>query len=434
MKLSRFSIALMAVAISLLLVVQVYAQDTVMTCCVSNGGEIDRCKLGKSPRKSCTGNTFSVQFGLKTADDALNSRLNDAESRISAAETEIKLPFTSSRIDANAIAINANASADSTLRARVSANEGEIGPPGANSNIDINAGNIDTNEENIRKNYAEIIGGIDYDESGYSFTQIDKIQDEIGTPFSYSRIDQNEANAAANGVELVQGVIATGSGSIGHDSGNYYRTITYNPVSGDLIFRGELNHSLDPVPVPYDPFNTLANKQAMRDGLAGFWYCTVGDRIANSDIQQLLDFKPDDRTLAVEAGFDPNTMFENLCNVDDGCFAFKFENLYGGATQDLFPYGRLLVRRDSTPPGYEAIRALADLPLRGWFFGPKGTLSHGGTGEVYIALSAPDLVRLLSAQGWTEPDMPDGTDDVVVNLDKQVFNLLFKPNGESRGR
>jgi len=463
MQLKKLLIGLMATTLLSLFFVQVYAVDTEFTCCITTGGDIKNCQAGLIPAKVCTGQSAQLTLTTKARTDQLQTDLETeiadrmaADTAEAAARAAADNAETTARIAADAalqsqITTNAGSAgtAHTNLQNQITTNATEIGKNTdeimVGNGMDRNSSKIDINFEAQTRHRHELTDNgasglpssrIDGHESDIGFnissiqrlgeeligtgtglgdTRVDRNTDEIigGGNYNPSRIDILEEDVAAiDTSELVQGVIATDSGSIGH-GGNYYRTITYNPDSGELVFRGEFNHSLDPV--------NIDNGETPD----GFWYCTVGDRVVNGDIQRLLGLQPNDNSLAIAAGFYPGAT-GGLCD-SGGCWAYEFENLHGGGTS---PYFHLKV--ENAAGTYVDINFNPAYPLRGWFFGPKDLLSHQGTDQVYIALSNKDLKPLLIANGFTQADLPVSVDDVVVALDKQVTNLLFKPDGDPR--
>jgi hypothetical protein len=214
------------------------------------------------------------------------------------------------------------------------------------------------------------------------------VETEIGDKannYGNSRID---ASSIASG-EIV-GVIWSGEG--GHeDSSNFYRTLVLNQTTSELAVRGEIDHGLDYV----------AN--------TGYWYCTIGDQIANGDIQRHVENLPDDHAELAAVGLGEHSAH---------WWSFRFEDTQG--TNGTSPFARIQVRHPVTGEYFD-VRPTEAYPVSGWIMGRRSADGKTPERAVRVGLSHSQLRALtLHDHDFT---LGYADNDVLVDLNYSVAKL-----------
>jgi hypothetical protein len=416
----------MGLAVSSFFFVQASAQippPVQMTGCITKGGDSKNWAFGDTPLKPCSTNDDQVTFVLQTGLDAQAAAGATADSTLQA------------NIDAEAAA---RAAADATLQTAL--NNEALARQGADAalqvSVDANTAKSSANMTDIAANTSSIASNSSIIDS--QGARIDAAEAEIGTNLPTSRITQNATRSIENRIEMVgpsvsldpsridlnenqnvataawrPGYITTGEGAIGHNR-TFHRMVNYNPVSGEAMVHGEINHSLD-------PWSTLTDN-------SGFWYCNVGTYLSHGDFQYNLNQMPDDNNSLSSAGF-------NLSS--STYFAFQFKNtsgtpyvrvqVYDSEHQDAGAYGAQQNYVDVTAD-------MASSSVTGWFFGNRGINSSSGdtpSGHLYVGLSHPQLRAMLINSG-RNVQIPTSDNHVLVDLNSSVMNLKYTPNGTCR--
>lgn len=440
----KLSIGLIAVAISSLFLVQAHAvHETVMTCCVTSGGEIEKCLLGDGdPRKRCTGGQTLVKFGLKAADTAQQDD-----------------------ISTNAGDISTNAGNISTNTTNISTNAGNIG-----TNTEEITG-VGTGHTNSRIDKAAVeIGNeaVDYEGSRIDDSALRSLQNrlEILLGQSYevepgvldnTQIDQNQANANLASVPWIDGILENDGGGISEAIENvpthptFWRTLNWHPGTGELALAGEVHHGLDISP-----------------GNNTYWWCNIGHKLMNGQVQVEVQKKADDVAIIHSAVCGPGN---EGCDIGDSAFAshrigdfwfFKFENNQGKNGTSPFP--RILIGKaendgkSASEYVYEEIEPELTgcphgphcFPVTGWIYGHryKGGFDttenfnkpHLHADRINIAISRRELDNLIDHLNQEHGRNILNTNDrnyddfVAVDLSYAVANTIYDPSGVQRDR
>lgn len=356
----RRDVCLAAAAVSSLFLVHASAQEPPppidppmnMTGCITRDGDSKNWNFGLTPLRPCSRNESQVTFVLQAAVDALAAAGSAANGVLQA------------NIDSEAAARSA---ADATLTASVAAEAASrtTADSGLQQQITSNAGAISANAASIAAVENEIG---------------DKVND-----YANSRIDASSVASAG-----IVGVIWSDEGGI-EDTSGHYRTLIWNSATGQLALRAEINHGLDYVP------NT------------GYWYCTIGQQIANGDIQEQVETAPDDHAALAAVG---------LGEYASAWWSFKLENTQGPNGKSAFAKIQVWNADDHR---YVTVVPTDDYPVTGWLMGRRST-TLGQTGALRVALSDSQL-RALIANRYGNFTFGTADNHVLVDLNYSVADL-----------
>ena len=127
-------------------------------------------------------------------------------------------------------------------------------------------------------------------------------------------------------------VLWTPWGGVNHNA-NHYRTLHWNTVTGRLALRAEYNHGL------------------WKAG--AYWWCRVGEALANGDIRAQLELRRNDD--AAELADDGFTL------PPASYWAYRLENIVG-----FSPFTHIQVRNASRVPQWHTVVPTATHPVSAW--------------------------------------------------------------------
>ena len=347
------------VALAVLCPVHARAQEPgrpeYMTGCITRDGESKQWNLGLLPLRSCARGETQVTLALKAAVDTLSAAGSAADKVL-------------------------HASVGAEAAARQAADE-ELGAALASEVASRAAGDTALQQQIT----------VNGDAIAATAVRIGAVEDEIGDKannYAESRID---ASSAAAGEVL--GVIWSTEGGI-EDYSSHYRTLVLNKTTGELALRGEIDHGLD---------------FTAHDA---YWYCTIGDQIANGDIQQHVENLPDDHAALAAVG---------LADYSSHWWSFKFEDTQGPAGNS--PFARIQVW-DSSGGGYVDVVPTARYPVTGWIMGRRSANGQTPDSAVRVGLSDRQLRELLAAEYRGVTLATSNNDNhVLVDLNYSVAKL-----------
>ena len=179
-------------------------------------------------------------------------------------------------------------------------------------------------------------------------------------------------------------VLCTEGGGVEHNTavGGYSRTLHWDTQSGRLILRGEYHHGLD--------FEVH------------YWWCTVGNALANGDIRAQLELPGNDHSAElVDDGFSLKP---------DKFWAYRLENIKGSS-----PYTRIQVRDAPGVHSWHDVVPTKERPVSGWLYGERVQPHHAG--PVWVALSHAQLEALNGSP------IPREENSVLVDLGVVMTNI-----------
>jgi hypothetical protein len=222
------------------------------------------------------------------------------------------------------------------------------------------------------------------------------VESEIGDKinnYANSRIDAIGAASAG-----IVGVIWSDEGGI-EDTSGHYRTLIWNSTTRELALRAEINHGLDYV------------------GATGYWYCTIGQQIANGDIQEQVELAPDDHAELAAVGLGESA---------SGWWSFKLKNTQGPNGKSAFAKIQVW---NADEHRYVVVEPTEEYPVTGWLMGRRST-TLGQTGAVRVALSDSQM-RALIAGRYGNFTFGTADNHVLVDLNYSVA-ALAPPGGPGR--
>jgi hypothetical protein len=141
-------------------------------------------------------------------------------------------------------------------------------------------------------------------------------------------------------------VLCTEGGGVEHTPAlGYSRTLHWDTQSGRLVLRGEYHHGLD--------------------FAVHYWWCTVGNALANGDLRAQLELAGNDHCAELKnVGFSLEP---------DEFWAYRLENIKGES-----PYTRIQVRDAPGVHSWHDVVPTRERPVSGWLYGQRVDSHHAG--------------------------------------------------------